>query len=139
MSLPVSKAGMSSGSADLTKDLGGAVFQALLGTLLAIAYSRYFVNTFAELPKSTTETLSPDTLGQISSSFEEAELVADTLPATSAAQLITAAQQAFTDGKDVAIAVAFISVAIGLALVWFKYPRRNEEIKLFTEVHQSEP
>ena len=41
-SLPISKAGMSSASVDLTKDLGGAVFQALLGTLLAIAYSKYF-------------------------------------------------------------------------------------------------
>ena len=56
-SLPISKAGMSSASADLTKDLGGAVFQALLGTLLAIAYSDYFARAFASLPADEAKAL----------------------------------------------------------------------------------
>ena len=48
-SLPVRRVGMGSASADLTKDLGGAVFQAILGTLLTIAYVSYFTRAFAQL------------------------------------------------------------------------------------------
>ena len=134
LSLPISKAGMSSGSADLTKDLGGAVFQALLGTILAIGYSSYLTKGMSKLPTSTLGELGAQGQQEIVSSYEEAEGVAATLPTGDATALITAAQQAFTEGKSAAIAVAFASVAIGLALVWFKYPRREVELKMFAEV-----
>jgi MFS family permease len=73
MSLPISKAGMSSGSADLTKDLGGAVFQALLGTLLAIAYSDYFAKAFASLPADQAQALGSRAATEIAGSYEGAE------------------------------------------------------------------
>ena len=134
LSLPISKAGMSSGSADLTKDLGGAVFQALLGTILAIAYSRYLTKGLSNLPAATLGELGTQGQQEIVSSYEEAEGVAATLPTSDATALITSAQQAFTEGKSAAIAVAFASVAIGLALVWFKSPRREVELKMFAAV-----
>ena len=133
-SLPTSKAGMSSGSADLTKDLGGAVFQALLGTLLAVAYSKSLTSQLAALPAATAQSLGAQGTQEALSSFEEAEVVAATLPASDATALITAAQQAFTEGKSAAIAVALASVAIGLALVWLKYPKHEEELKIFAEI-----
>jgi MFS family permease len=134
MSLPISKAGMSSGSADLTKDLGGAVFQALLGTLLAVAYSDYFAKAFDSLPAEQAQALGTHAATEIASSYEGAEAVAATLPSANATELIAAAQQAFTEGKTAAIAVAGVSVVVGLIVVWWKYPRVAEERALFAEV-----
>ena len=134
MSLPISKAGMSSGSADLTKDLGGAVFQALLGTLLAIAYSDYFAKAFAGLPAAQAQALGQRAASEIAGSYEGAEAVAATLPGADATQLIDAAQRAFTEGKTSAIGVAVLSVAIGFALVWWKYPKPAEETRIFAGI-----
>jgi MFS family permease len=134
MSLPISKAGMSSGSADLTKDLGGAVFQALLGTLLAVAYSDYFDKAFAALPAAQAQALGQRAAQEIASSYEGAEAVAATLPGADATQLIDAAQQAFTEGKAAAIGVAIVSVVIGIVLVWWRFPRADEERRIFAEI-----
>lgn len=133
-SIPISKAGMSSGSMDLTKDLGGAVFQAILGTLLAVVYSRYFVQAFASLPESEANELGARATQEISSSFEGAEAVAKTLPSADANELIAAAQRAFTEGKGLAIGFALVSVLIAMGLVAWKYPRLDEERKLFAGV-----
>lgn len=133
-SLPVSKAGMSSGSMDLTKDLGGAVFQALLGTLLAVVYSRYFVQAFSSLPPEEAQNLGARATQEISSSYEGAEAVAKTLPGADATQLIDAAQRAFTEGKAVAIGCALLSVLIAMGLVWWKYPKVDEEHALFAQI-----
>src|SRR5204863_1713967 len=38
-SVPVTKAGMASGTADLQRDLGGAIMQSILGALLAAGYA----------------------------------------------------------------------------------------------------
>lgn len=134
MSLPLTKAGMSSGSADLTKDLGGAVFQALLGTLLAIAYSDYFSRAFASLPPAQAQELGNRAAQEIGSSYEGAQAVADTLPGADATQLIAAANQAFTEGKSTAIAVATACVLLAISLVWWKYPRVSDERRLFDEI-----
>ncbi|MBP7972154.1 MAG: MFS transporter [Candidatus Nanopelagicales bacterium] len=131
MSLPLTKAGMSSGSADLTKDLGGAVFQAILGTLLAVAYSDYFSRAFAQLPTDQAQQLGNRAAQEIGSSYEGAEAVAKTLPGADATQLIAAANQAFTEGKSTAIAVATAAVLIAITLVWWKYPRVSDERRLF--------
>ena len=40
-SVPVARAGMGSASNDLQRDFGGALFQAVMGTLLAVEYTRY--------------------------------------------------------------------------------------------------
>ena len=46
-SVPVARAGMGSASNDLQRDFGGAVFQAVMGTLLAVRYTAYFTKAFA--------------------------------------------------------------------------------------------
>ena len=133
-SLPISKAGMSSAWVDLTKDLGGAVFQAVLGTLLAVAYSKYFTKAFDSLPPSQAQALGSRAAQEIGSSYEGAEAVAKTLPGADATELISAAQRAFTNGKVAAIGVALASVLVGLFLVWWKYPHMDEERRLFGEI-----
>ncbi|MEI8081000.1 MAG: MFS transporter [Actinomycetes bacterium] len=137
-SLPVSKAGMSSASADLTKDLGGAVFQALLGTLLAITYSSYFSAAFATLPPDQAQALGERAAREIGSSYEGAQAVAATLPSADATELMNAAARAFTEGKSAAIITALASVLIGAALVWWKYPRDAQERALFAQIRSQD-
>ena len=119
-------------------DLGGAVFQALLGTLLAVVYSRYFVQAFSTLPAQQAQELGDRATQEISSSFEGAEAVAKTLPGADATQLIAAAQRAFTEGKGAAIIFALVSVIIAIVLVWWKYPKHAEENELFSEVRRQD-
>ena len=137
-SLPISKAGMGSASMDLTKDLGGAVFQALLGTLLAIAYGSYFAKAFASLPPEQSQALGTRAATEIGSSYQGAQAVAATLPGADSTELINAAQRAFTEGKSSAILVALASVLIGLFIVWWKYPRVEQERALFAQVRQED-
>ena len=126
-SLPIAKAGMSSGSADLTKDLGGAVFQALLGTVLAITYSSFFARAFAKATPEQAEALGSRAAQLIASSYEGAESVAATLPGAEAKVLISAAAQAFAEGKTAAIGWALASVIIGIVLVAWKFPGQDAE------------
>ena len=51
-SVPVARAGMGSASNDLQRDFGGALFQAVMGTLLAVEYTSYFTKAFAALPRN---------------------------------------------------------------------------------------
>jgi DNA-directed RNA polymerase subunit F len=126
-SLPVRRVGMGSASADLTKDLGGAVFQAILGTLLTIAYVGYFTRAFAKLPAEQAQKLGQSAAAEISSSFAGARHVAETLPGADADQLVAAARDAFTQGKTLAISCALAAALIGVALVLWKYPRHQAE------------
>ena len=50
-SVPVSKAGMASGTADLQRDLGGAIMQSILGALLAAGYASAFASQIASSPQ----------------------------------------------------------------------------------------
>jgi len=126
-SLPVRRVGMGSASADLTKDLGGAVFQAILGTLLTIAYAQYFTRAFAKLPAAQAQKLGQSAAAEVSSSFAGARHVAETLPGADADQLAAAARDAFTDGKTLAISFALLAALVGVALVLWKYPRHQAE------------
>lgn len=135
MSLPASKAGMSSASADLTKDLGGAVFQAILGSLLAIAYA----SAMGRAISGGSLSLTAGQTDQAEASFEDAESVVSSLSGTSASNLLASAQDAFTQGKDLSIAVALGCVLIGLALVLWKYPAQAREQEMFHDVSEDAP
>ena len=49
-SVPVSRAGMASGTADLQRDLGGAIMQSILGALLTAGYAAAVVAAIAASP-----------------------------------------------------------------------------------------
>jgi len=79
-SVPVARAGMGSASNDLQRDFGGALFQAVMGTLLAVEYTRYFTKAFAALPPQQAQQLSQQAAATISQSFTGAEQVAKQFP-----------------------------------------------------------
>ena len=51
-SVPVARAGMASGTADLQRDLGGAVMQSILGALLTAGYAAAVSDAIASAPAS---------------------------------------------------------------------------------------
>ncbi|WP_208834801.1 MFS transporter [Streptomyces vinaceus] len=53
-SVPVRRAGMASGTADLQRDLGGAVMQSIMGVLLTAGYASAFSAAIAASPRART-------------------------------------------------------------------------------------
>jgi MFS transporter, DHA2 family, multidrug resistance protein len=138
-SVPVARAGMGSASNDLQRDFGGALFQAVMGTLLAVEYTNYFTKAFAALPPQQAQQLSQQAASTISQSFAGAEQVAKQFPQAQAQQLVAAAQQAFVDGKTAAILFAVIACLIGLVVVWFLYPNKQDEEATYARVAGQDP
>lgn len=126
-SVPVTRAGMASATADLQRDLGGAIMQSILGAFLTAGYA----STFARLVSASPEAgqVSQQVEGQLTKSFSSATEIAQQYPAYSK-QIIAAAQQSFVDGQDWAYLAGAVAVVIGAALVYFVFPRHDREQQL---------
>src|SRR6185437_11348991 len=53
-SVPVRRAGMASATADLQRDLGGAIMQSILGALLTAGYATAFTKLIASAPNGSS-------------------------------------------------------------------------------------
>ena len=136
-SVPSSNAGMGSAFLDLTRDFGGAILQAIMGGLLATAYAASLTTAFASLPSDEASQISNQAADQITSSFAGAEQIAASYPQASASELMSAAAQAFTDGKSLAIGAALALTVIGLLLVIVVFPRKARELAYYQSIQQS--
>jgi len=123
-SVPVSKAGMASGTADLQRDLGGAVMQSILGAVLTAGYAKAFSASIAASPNA--DKVSSAVQAQLTKSFSSAEVTAKQYPQY-ADQIIDAGRQAFVDGQDKAYLAGLLAVLLGGLLVWFLFPKPDEE------------
>lgn len=133
-SVPPSRGGMGSAFLDLTRDLGGAVMQAIMGALLAAAYALQIRTDLSNLPASEAAKVSDQTAQQLTSSFEGAASVASQYGEPTASKIIDAASVAFTDGKSAAMLVALVMTLIGMGLVLFVYPGRAKEEAYYERV-----
>lgn len=133
-SVPPVRAGMGSAFLDLTRDLGGAILQAIMGGILAAAYATRVAADLAGLTPAQAEQVSSQAAQQMTASFEGAAEVAKSFPAAAAGQIVASASTAFTDGKTAAIGVALLLTLMGLALVLFVYPRRDREEAYYARV-----
>jgi EmrB/QacA subfamily drug resistance transporter len=133
-SVPVKRAGMASGTADLQRDLGGAIMQSIFGALLAAGYSAAIASAIAGSPDKQAITNSVQT--QLQKSFSGAEDVAKQYPQY-ADQIITAAKSSFLHGDQWAYLAGIIAVLLGGAIVFFMFPRKEEERKLL-DAYQAE-
>ncbi len=138
-SVPPVRAGMGSAFLDLTRDLGGAIIQAIMGGLLAAAYASKIAADLAGLPPDQASQISTDAAQQMTASFEGAAEVAQSYPASAQAQIISAASEAFIDGKSLAIGVALLLTLLGMVLVFFVYPRRDKEEAYYASVQEATP
>ena len=133
-SLPASRAGMGSAFTDLTRDFGGSVMNAIMGSALAVAYATAIGKDLAGLTPQQSQTLGDQAAQQMTGSFEGAEEVAKQYPANVAEQITSAASQAFVDGKEVSVSIALLFALGSIVLVLLAYPRRDAERAFFARI-----
>ncbi len=131
-SVPVQRAGMASGTADLQRDLGGAIMQSIMGAVLTAGYASAAATAIAASPNSNT--ISDSVQSQLTKSFAGADDVAAQYPQYSD-QIIAAARTSFLQGDDWAYTAGLVAVLLGAALVWICFPRRGEEQRLLARYH----
>src|SRR6185312_13398901 len=131
-SVPVKKAGMASGTADLQRDLGGAIMQSIFGALLTAGYAKTFAEQIAASPHASS--VSEKVQNELTKSFSSAANTAQQYPEY--AQAIAAgARKSFLDGGDWTYAAGMIAVAIGICVVFFLFPNRDSELALLDRYH----
>ncbi len=128
-SVPVRRAGMASGTADLQRDLGGAIMQSILGALLTAGYAVAIRADIASAPPSVQAQVTDPISAELQKSFAGAVATADQYPQY-ASQIIEAAKTSFLDGADWAYATGIIAMIGGIALVAIAYPRHEAEARL---------
>src|SRR5262249_54153893 len=126
-SVPVLRAGMASGTADLQRDLGGAIMQSIFGALLPAGYAAAAVAAIAAAPNGASTNASVQ--NQLTMSYAGAADIAAQYPQYQAA-IIAAAKASFLDGADWAYLAGIIAVLLGAAIVFFRFPGRDEERRL---------
>jgi MFS family permease len=124
-SVPVTRAGMASGTADLQRDLGGAIMQSIFGALLTAGYA----SAASEAIAGSDQQVSDSVQSQLTKSFAGAEAVAQQYPQY-ADQIIAAARESFLQGDQWAYTAGLVAVALGGALVFFLFPRKDSELEL---------
>ena len=131
-SVPVQRAGMASGTADLQRDLGGAIMQSIFGALLTAGYASAVSATIAASPNADQVTASVQS--QLTKSFSSAAAIAERYPQYSA-QIIEGAKSSFLSGADWAYTAGIIAIVVGAAIVFFLFPKRDEELRLLARYH----
>jgi MFS family permease len=131
-SVPVQRAGMASGTADLQRDLGGAIMQSILGALLTAGYASAVGAAIAASPDK--EDVTDGVAAQLTKSFAGAEAIAEEHPQYSS-QITAAAKSSFLDGADWAYTAGIVAIVLGAALVFFLFPRADDEARLLAQYH----
>ena len=131
-SVPVQRAGMASGTADLQRDLGGAIMQSTFGALLAAGYASAVAATIAASPDS--EQVTTEVRNQLTKSFSSAAETAEQYPQYSA-QIIAGAKSSFLSGADWAYGAGIIAIVVGAVIVFCWFPGKDQEVQLLAEYH----
>ena len=132
-SVPVKREGMASGTADLQRDFGGAIMTSIFGALLTAGYAK----AVAAQINSNAQQVSPSVEATLQKSFSSATEVAHQYPQYSA-QIISGAKTSFLAGDQWAYLAGIIFILIGAAIVFYKYPKMDEEKKLLIQYHEAD-
>jgi MFS transporter, DHA2 family, multidrug resistance protein len=131
-SVPVRRAGMASGTADLQRDLGGAIMQSIFGALLTAGYAAAASAAIASSPEQAKVTENIE--GELTKSFSSAADLAQQYPNHSQ-QIVAAAKTSFLQGDEWAYAAGIVAIVIGAALVFFLFPKNDQERRLLEQYH----
>ena len=101
---------MASGTADLQRDLGGAIMQSVLGALLTAGYAQRVRLGHRQLRRG--DRVTPEVQSELTKSFAGAEQVAQQYPKY-ADQITAAAKSSFLQGDDWAYGAGVIAILLG--------------------------
>jgi predicted MFS family arabinose efflux permease len=132
-SVPVHRAGMASGTADLQRDLGGSIMQSILGAILAAGYT----SAVAERIATSHIQLNDQVTTILERSFASAADFAKGQPHYGA-QIVAGAQASFLHGARSAYAAGAVAIALGALLVWCAFPGREREGELLGQYRRED-
>ena len=131
-SVPVRRAGMASGTADLQRDLGGAIMQSIFGAVLTAGYAAAIGTAITNSPDGAKATEQVE--GELTKSFASAVDTAQQYPQYES-QIVAAAKTSFLQGDEWAYMAGIAAILIGALLVFFMFPRREREAELLARYH----
>ena len=134
-SVPVKRAGMASGTADLQRDLGGAIMQSIFGALLTAGYAASFSSQISASPEASQ--VSERVQNELTKSFSSAANTAEQYPEY-ALQIVGAARTSFLDGGDWTYVAGIAAILLGSAIVFFLFPKRERELALLDDYHAAD-
>jgi hypothetical protein len=120
---------MASGTADLQRDLGGALMTSILGAVLTTHYASAIAG------QSVSSDASSSTEAQLQLSFASAENIAAHASPQDSEAIISAAKSSFLEGDQWAYGAGLVAVLIGAVLVFFVFPRQEREDALRASYH----
>jgi hypothetical protein len=125
-SVPTSKAGMGAGMNDTTRELGGSLGVAVLGSVLASQYAASIASATGGLPAAAVATAKASLAGALH--------VAGTLPAGPAAQLAAAARSAWMGGLSTAMILGALIIVAAAVIARLGLPGTPTDEEAFTDV-----
>jgi MFS transporter, DHA2 family, multidrug resistance protein len=134
-SVPVKRVGMASGTADLQRDFGGAIMTSIFGALLTAGYAKAIAAQISGLSTSAQQQISGSIEVTLQKSFSSAAALAQQNPQYST-QILAAAKSSFLAGDQLAYLAGIIAILIGAAIVFYKFPKMDEEKKLLAHYHE---
>jgi hypothetical protein len=112
--VPLGKAGVGSAMNDVTRELGGALGVAVLGSLVASRYDSLISNVIAQLPGSSHAAADASLSGALE--------VAGRLGGPEGARIADTARDAYTSGMNTATLVGAAVAVFGAVIVYRKLP-----------------
>jgi len=116
-SVPPAKAGVASAMNDVTRQVGGALGVAIVGSLINTIYTSRIGDAAAALPAKVQ--------APVESSIGGANAVAEHLPSPAGAHLVSAAADAFTTALGYGLLAAAAVALLGAGVVAWKLPARH--------------
>jgi MFS transporter, DHA2 family, multidrug resistance protein len=134
-SVPVRRAGMASGTADLQRDLGGAIMQSILGAVLTAGYAAAIGAAIAGAPNRGKVT--DEVQAELTKSFSSAVDTAQQHPVYES-QIVAAAKSSFLQGDEWAYIAGIVAILLGAALIFFLFPKKEREAELLAQYHSED-
>lgn len=128
-SVPVRRAGMASGTADLQRDLGGAILQSIMGAFLTAGYAAAASAAIAASGKSVSDNVQ----SELTKSFSSAADTAQQYPPQIRSDIVAAAKTSFLQGDQWAYLAGIVAVLLGATLVYFLFPKNEAERRMLAD------
>lgn len=125
--VPREKAGIGSAMNDVTRELGGAVGVAILGSVLASKYGGQLGVDIARYAEGTHTSVPQQAIIAIESSVGSALGIARNVGGDTGRRLAAAAKSAFVDGQSEAMVIAAIAALAGAVVAWRWLPRVSRD------------
>ena len=101
-----------------------------MGALLTAGYAAAIATAIAGSPDQ--KQITDNVQQELEKSFASAAQTAEQYPQHSQ-QIVTAARESFVDGQKWAYTAGLVAVVLGAVLVWFMFPKHDEEQTLLAQ------